>query len=80
MIYSGSGFFIPSREADPDPHYIGKPDPDPNLSEKAGSGSALKSKFMICTVEAQNGAMEGRERSQWSRGGSKWSSAGSAGT
>jgi hypothetical protein len=36
---------------------------------KAGSGSALKSKFM--SLEAQNEAMEGRRRSQWRRGGSK---------
>ncbi len=41
------------------------------LEWKAGSDSAWKSESRSC--RAQNGAVEGRERSQWRRGGSKWS-------
>jgi hypothetical protein len=52
-----------------DPHYFGKLDPDP---------AALQSKFRSFrgskngAVDANNGAVEGRRRSQWRRGGIKW--------
>jgi hypothetical protein len=36
---------ILSRVEDPDPHYFRMLDPDPALEGKAGSGSALESKF-----------------------------------
>jgi hypothetical protein len=48
-----------------DPHYFWKLDPGPLLSQNSGA-------------EAQNGAVKGRERSQWRRGGSKWSPGGYA--
>ncbi len=56
---------------------VGFTDTDPHGSAlfwEAGSGpelnGALKSRFRSCRVEAKNGAMEGRGRSKWSRGGS----------
>jgi hypothetical protein len=68
-----------------DPHYFRKLDqhPDPHYVEKvvSGFGSASKSNSeeLLCVVEAQNGAVEGRGRSQWRRGGSQWSTRRSGG-
>jgi hypothetical protein len=52
---------------DPYPHWREKLDPDldPYLNQNSG------------VLEAQNGALEGRERSQWRRGGQIWSPGGS---
>jgi hypothetical protein len=50
--------YFEKLEPDPCPHYSEKLDADPHESKNLG-------------VEAQNGAVEGRGRSQWRRGG--WS-------
>jgi hypothetical protein len=52
---------------DPYPHWREKLDPDQHLNQNSG------------VLEAQNGALEGRERLQWRRGGQKWSPGGSIG-
>ncbi len=57
--------FIRGCELDPDLHYFWKLDSDPHESHYSGD------------LEAQNGAMKGRGRSQWRRWGSKWSPGGS---
>jgi hypothetical protein len=54
--------FHQSEKQDPDP-LSQKQEPDPHQSQKQNSGA----------VKAQNRAMEGRARSQWRRGGLKWS-------
>jgi len=49
----------PREKLNPDPHIIQKQNPEPNLHQFQNSEAA----------ESQNGVLEGRRRSQWSRGG-----------
>jgi hypothetical protein len=51
--------------------YLGKPDLDPYQSEKPNPN--LHHSLNLDTMEAQNEVVEGRRRSQWRHGGSKWS-------